>query len=193
MKFKLVLTIIIVASVGFIIFSKPSGKSTSSTTKPAAGNFSTLIGKPAPAFTLQDYRGNIFNLSQLKGKKIVLFFNEGIICYPACWNQVSALGTDEKFNNNQVIAASIVPDGPTEWAQATQRMPDLAKSTILLDSDNTVSSKYGTLNLSSSMHKGGKPGHTYVVIDAQGIVRYTYDDPKMGIQNARLAEELNKI
>ena len=192
MKFKLVLAAIIIAFVGFVIFNKPDSKS-ASTTKPAAGNFSELVGKPAPDFTLQDYKGNTFSLAQMKGKKVVLFFNEGIMCYPACWNQVAALGTDKKFNNDQVITASVVPDMQAEWSEATRRMPDLAKSTILLDSDNSISNKYGMMYLPSSMHKGSKPGHTYVIIDVNGIVRYTYDDPKMGVQNNRLSEELGKI
>ena len=43
------------------------------------------------------------------------------------------------------------------------------------------------------MHKGIQPGHTYVILDKQGIVRYTYDDPKMGIENELLKKELDKI
>jgi len=43
------------------------------------------------------------------------------------------------------------------------------------------------------MHKGGMPGHTYIIIDADGIIRYTLDDPKMGIQNEALIKELSKI
>lgn len=193
MKFKIILGAIIVAFVGFLIFAKSDSKSATSTSKPAAGDFSELVGKPAPDFTLQDYKGNTFSLAQMKGKKVVLFFNEGIMCYPACWNQVAALGTDKKFNNDQVVTASVVPDMQAEWTEATRRMPDLAKSTILLDSDNSISNKYGMMYLPSSMHKGSKPGHTYVIIDANGIVRYTYDDPKMGIQNNRLSDELSKI
>ena len=33
------------------------------------------------------------------------------------------------------------------------------------------------------MHKGTYPGHTYILIDKQGIIRFTYDDPTMAIQN----------
>ncbi len=192
MRFKVIIALIIMAFVGVVIFNKPASKS-AAPAKPAAGNFSALVGKLAPDFTLKDYTGNTFTLSQVRGKKVVLFFNEGIMCYPACWNQVSALGSDTKFNNSQVVTASVVPDMQSEWTEATRRMPELAKSTILLDSDNSVSNSYGMMYLPSSMHQGSKPGHTYVVIDAKGVVRYTYDDPKMGIENNLLTQELAKI
>lgn len=193
MKFKLILAAIVVAFVGVVIFNKPASKSSSSINKPAVGNLSEMVNKPAPDFTLQDYKGNTFTLSQLKGKKVVLFFNEGIMCYPACWNQIAALSSDKKLNSDSVVTASIVPDMQAEWSEATRRMPDLAKSTILLDSDNSISNRYGMMYLPSSMHKGSKPGHTYVIIDEQGVIRYTYDDPKMGIENDRLADELKKL
>lgn len=191
MKFKIILAILLIGFVGYVI-SRPSEKPTS-TTKTVVGDFSQLVGKPAPDFTLQDYKGATYTLSQLKGKKVVLFFNEGIMCYPACWNQVAALGTDKDLNNDKVVSASIVPDMQSEWSEATRRMPELAKSTILLDSDNAISNKYGMMYLPSSMHKGSKPGHTYVIIDAKGVVRYTNDDPKMGLRNELLKDELSKI
>jgi peroxiredoxin Q/BCP len=191
MKFKIIIAVLLIGFIGFVV-SRPNDKAASDT-KSVVGDYSQLVGKPAPDFTLQDYKGGTYTLSQLKGKKVVLFFNEGIMCYPACWNQVAAFGTDKDFNSDKVFTASIVPDMQAEWSQATSRMPQLAKSTILLDSDNAVSNKYGMMYLPSSMHKGGKPGHTYVIIDTKGIVRYTYDDPKMGLRDQLLKDELSKI
>lgn len=196
MKFKILVAALVVLFAGGIIIyndKQPSKATTASLSKPTISDPSELIGKPAPDFTLQDYKGGTFSLSQMKGKKVVLFFTEGIMCYPACWNQISALGTDDKFGGDDIVAVSIVPDGKDEWVEATKRMPDLAKSTILLDTDKSISNEYGMLLLSSSMHRGSKPGHTYVIIDASGIVRYTFDDRNMGIQNSLLADELAKI
>ena len=115
------------------------------------------------------------------------------MCYPACWNQMAALGSDPKLNSDQVVSVSIVNDQAEEWMQAVDKMPELGKGTILLDTDKKISQMYDMLNLSSSMHKGGMPGHTYLILDEQGIVRYTLDDPQMGIQNEVLVTELTKI
>lgn len=155
--------------------------------------FTNLKNQPAPDFTLPSYDNQKYTLSKFRGKKVVLFFNEGIMCYPACWNQIAALGKDPRFNNNDVVTFSIVPDERNEWVEAVHKMPDLGKTTILLDVGTAVSAKYDTLNLESSMHRGSKPGHTYVLVDAKGIVRYTQDDMKMGVHNDELAQELEKI
>lgn len=103
------------------------------------------------------------------------------------------LGTDAKLNNANVVSASIVVDSKDEWGSALQRMPELGKGTILLDTNATVSRQYGVLSLPSSMHPGIKPGHTYVVIDQNGIVRFTKDDPQMGIRNALLESEVARL
>lgn len=156
-------------------------------------SFTSLKGKTAPNFKLTSYDGKTYSLSQFRGKKVLLFFNEGIMCYPACWNQIAALGKDSKLNSGDSVTLSIVPDSREQWVEAVQKMPELGKETILLDPDNTVSAKYGVLNLSSSMHKGSKPGHTYIIIDKNGVIRYTYDDMNMGIHNDSLIKELSKV
>lgn len=186
----IVLLIVIALMVGGFSLTKDSSKKESIKSRLS---FSDMVGKGVPDFTLANQKGQIFTLSNLRGKKVVLFFNEGIMCYPACWNQMAALGTDEKLNNNDVVSLSIVTDNPKEWDSAFKKMPELNKGNVLFDTDKTVSSQYGMLTLDSSMHKGEMPGHTYIIIDANGIVRYTLDDPNMGVQNETLIKELSKI
>jgi alkyl hydroperoxide reductase subunit AhpC len=87
------------------------------------------------------------------------------------------------------VALSVVIDQPSEWASAIRQMPQLASATVLFDTDKAVSNEYGMLTVNSSMHYGSYPGHTFVVIDKQGIVRWVYDDPAMGIDNEKIASE----
>ena len=189
MKFAAMIVVASILIIGFALLMSSNDKTAPS----SPTTLNDLVGKPAPEFSLKSYDGKSFTLSQLKGRKVVLFFNEGIICYPACWNQIAALGTDNRLNNNKIITLSIVPDSEDQWQEATKKMPELGKEVILLDQTKEVSQKYGMLSLASSMHKGQKPGHTYVVIGQEGIVRSTLDDPKMGIQNDELIKQLNKI
>ncbi len=158
---------------------------------PSGGN--TLIGQPAPPFSLQDRNGTTYTNDSLKGKDVVLFFNEGIMCYPACWNQMMSFAQDSRFNNSSTVALSVVTNQPSDWQSAFQKMPELGSATILFDPTKSVSQNFGMLTMNSSMHYGSYPGHTFVVIDRQGIVRWVFDDPNMGIDNDRIAGELAQM
>jgi len=155
--------------------------------------FTSLLSKEAPDFTLESYDGKQVNLKQLRGKKVVLFFTEGLMCYPSCWNQMAAFGKDPAFNAADTVTLNITVDKKDEWRQAVNRMPDLTKTTVLFDSNRVVSNEYGVLTLPSSMHKGQFPGHTYVILDRNGIVRFIKDDPQMAIRNDELKEKLQII
>lgn len=156
-------------------------------------NFQSLLGKQAPDFTLESYDGKQFNLKELNGKKVVIFFTEGLMCYPSCWNQMAAFGKDSAFNNKDTITLSIAVDRKEDWKEAVDKMPELSKAVVLFDTDRKVSNEYGVLSLSSSMHKGQFPGHTYLIIDKEGIVQFIKDDPEMGVRNDELKSELEKL
>ncbi len=115
------------------------------------------------------------------------------MCYPACWNQISAFANDERFSKDDVVALSIVVDTRSQWQQILQKVPQLSKSKILFDTARKVSADYDVLYVDSSMHKGSYPGHTYFVIDKDGTIRYTKDDSNMAINNDEIFSELEKI
>ena len=155
--------------------------------------FQSLIGKEAPDFILESYDGKQVNLRQLKGKKVVLFFTEGLMCYPSCWNQMAAFAKDSTFDNNDTVTLSITVDRKEDWRQAVEKMPELSRAIVLFDTNRQVSNEYGVLSLASSMHKGQFPGHTYLILDKEGMVRFVRDDPQMGIRNDELKIELEKL
>lgn len=201
------IVIIIIAVIGILIW----GGSKNKTGAPAAVNSVTdphghssavntpatpidnLVNKPAPSFALADKDGKIYSLSELRGRNIVLFFNEGLMCYPACWSQIIALAKDARLKNPDTVVLSVVVDPPEEWQKAIDKMPELAQATVVFDQDATVSKQFGLLTVASSMHYGSLPGHTFVLIDKEGIVKHIFDDPNMGIHNDQLAVELGKL
>jgi len=180
-----------------MVNGNPSSDSMADHHKPVQGQssgfFESAVGKPAPDFVLQDIDGSAVKLGDYKGKNVVLFFNEGSMCYPACWNQIAALANDQRFNQNDTVALSIVVDSQAQWQRIMQQVPQLSKSKILFDTAKKVSSDYDVLFIASSMHKGSYPGHTYFIIDKEGIIRYTKDDASMAIRNNELAAELGKL
>ena len=164
---------------------------------PVAGgsvtSFNDLKDKPAPDFSLTDLNGRVYTRDGLRGKTAVLFFTEGLMCYPACWNQIISFDRDARFKGGDVVALSIVVDSKEEWQNAIKKLPELGQGTVLFDVGAAVSTKYGMLTTKSSMHYGAMPGHTYVLMDKNGIIRYILDDPNMGVRNEMLISELQKL
>lgn len=156
-------------------------------------SFSNSVSQKAPDFSLESIDGTTVKLSDYKGKIVVLFFTEGSMCYPACWDQMAAFGNDERFNNDNVDVFSITPDQKSEWQKIVQKVPKLAKAKILFDTTRAVSLAYDVLSLPSSMHKGSYPGHTYFIVDKEGVIRYAWDDTKMAIRNNELISEIKKL
>ena len=156
-------------------------------------SFKQAIGKQAPDFSLEGIDGKTIKLSDYKGKNVVLFFNEGSMCYPACWDQMAALGNDERFNAENLAAFSIVVDPKSEWEKIVKETPGFDSAEILFDTTKAVSRAYDVLSLRSSMHPGSFPGHTFFIINKEGIIRYVLDDPSMAIRNDMLISELSKL
>ncbi len=155
--------------------------------------FKSLLDKSAPEFTLEAYEGGKISLKDLKGKNVVIFFTEGAMCYPSCWDQMVAMAKEPRLNDDKTVSLSIAVDPKNDWAQAVKQMPELGSSTVLLDVDKKVTSTYGVLTLNSSMHRGQFPGHTYIIVDKDGVVRFLLDDADMRIRNKELLKELDKI
>ena len=180
----IILALIIVPIAGILVFNqfnKPNSK------------IDSLLNKPAPTFSLNVRNVNTYSSDNLKGKNVVLFFSEGLACYPACWNQIAQFGLDSRFNTQDTAALSVVLDTSEDWQKVTQKMDGIDKANIVFDKGGQISRVFGMLSVTSSMRQGTSPGHTYVIIDKQGIVRYVFDDPSMAIRNDQIASELAKL
>ncbi len=160
---------------------------------PTSEQLNSLVGNSMPDFQLEGLDGKVYSIADLKGKDTVLFFNEGLMCYPACWNQMVAFGSDPRFNSDKIQAISVVVDSARDWQTAINKMPQLAKATTMFDTGATVSRQLGMLTTTSSMHRGSLPGHTYVIVDKDGIVRYVFDDPNMAIANDMLFGKIGEL
>ncbi len=192
---KIVIIICVVATlailVGGVFLLSNQSSSTNQTGNTTVLN--SLVSRQAPDFTLEGYDGKKVTLSSLKGKNVILFFSEGLMCYPACWNQIAAFAKDNEFTNKNTIVLTIINDPKNDWKQAIDKMPELTPAAVLVDTDKQVSIAYNMLSLPSSMHKGQLPGHTYVVIDKEGIVRFVKDDPQMAIRDQEMIAEIDKL
>ena len=103
------------------------------------------------------------------------------------------MGNDSRFDTENIAAFSIVVDSKNQWLGIVSKSPNLSKSKILFDTSRLVSKAYDILYLDSSMHPGSFPGHTYFIIDKEGIIRFTLDDPSMALANDKLIGEIKKL
>ena len=166
------LIIILTGVTGLVWWSKSADSKKPSEFKDTADSrvkekisFKEAVGQKAPDFELESIAGEKIKLSGYLGKNVVLFFNEGSMCYPACWNQIAELGNDGRFDTESTVAFSIVTDPRSQWLDIVGKSANLTRSKIIFDTSRSVSQSYDVLNLNSSMHRGSLPGHTYFVID----------------------------
>lgn len=142
-------------------------------------------GAVAPDFTLPDVNGGSFTLSSQKGKaNVLLFFNEGLSCAP-CLSQMTNLDqVNQQFMKLNIVAVSITGDSLSllaSWAQSTG--PQHSK--VLSDQNLAVSRAYEMLGPSVSMMPGSAPGHSFVLVNKEGIIvwRHDYGPYDMNVPN----------
>lgn len=197
-KIGIFIAVVVILFIGLSLLGK-TNKNTGKEISTGSGikekiSFKEAEGQKAPDFELESIAGEKIKLSDYLGKKnVVLFFNEGSMCYPACWNQIAELGNDDRFDTENIVALSIVTDPRSQWLDITSKSPNLAKSKIIFDTSRSVSQSYDVLNLNSSMHRGSLPGHTYFIIDKEGMIRFMMDDPNMALANEKLIKEINTL
>jgi peroxiredoxin len=143
----------------------------------------TSAVRVAPDFTLSSTDGTSVSLSGLRGTPVLLYFSEGAGC-DACLVQMAKIEADPAFTSSGIRVLPIVMN------TAAQITPDMArlgvKTPFLLD-DGTVSKAYDTLG--KGMH-ADLPGHGFVLVDANGMQKWSADYPSMWIAPADLLTEV---
>jgi peroxiredoxin len=152
----------------------------------SARDISDATTRTAPDFTLTDTSGATVRLADYRGRNVVLYFNEGAGCQ-SCLLQMADI---EK--NAATFADTNVTVLPIVMNTAAQIRADMAangvKTPFLLD-DGTVSAAYGTLG--KGMH-AGLPGHSFILIDAQGTQRWYGEYPSMYLSSADLLTQIRE-
>lgn len=145
-------------------------------------------GKAAPEFTLPSTSGGEVTLSALRGQNVLLAFFP-LAFTSVCTREMCSFSDDySQFEGSGTVVLPISVDSiPTlkEFKAKEKLSVDL-----LSDFKREVSRRYGTL-----MEAQFFSSRAYVLIDRDGIVRWTYreDTPGTRRENADLLSEIEAL
>lgn len=125
------------------------------------------IGHKAPAFSLQNQRGETVKLADLKGKKVVLYFYPKAMT-PGCTTQACGLrDAKAEYEAANVVVLGVSPD-PFERLKKFEDKHEL-NFDLLSDEDHATAEKYGVWGLKKFMGREfmGVNRVTFI-IDEQG-------------------------
>lgn len=142
--------------------------------------------RPAPAFTLTNTSGATVRLADLRGKNVLLYFNEGAGCQSCFQQMVDIERNAADFAKANITVLPIVMSKPDDVR--ADMSSNGVRTPYLLD-DGAVSKSYGTLG--KGMH-AGLPGHSFVLIDRDGVQRWYGEYPSMFLASADLLNEVHQ-
>lgn len=119
------------------------------------------IGDLAPDFALPDEQGNIVKLSDLRGKRVVVYFYP-MDDTPGCTEQACGFrNAYPEIQERNAVVLGISPD-PAASHQAFKSKFNLPFK-LLIDADHAVADAYGSWN-----EERGWPRRSHFVVDEQG-------------------------
>ena len=146
-------------------------------------------GDPAPDIQLADDLGSPFQLSELNGKRVVLYFYPKADT-PGCTTEAcefrDALGS---FSRKGAVVVGVSPDKPAEQAKFKEKH-DL-RFTLLADEEKSAAKAYGVWKEKNMYGKKvmGIERSTFV-IGADGKIEKIYSKVKAPGHAERVLEEL---
>ncbi len=175
------LAVAVAAAAAFAIGGRSTG---GSATK-------ALQGERAPAFQETDViTGEAVSSSTLGGKNVLLFFSEGVMCQ-ACFEQIQDLQARvQVLEDRGLVLVNITPDEPGILLKAAEAYE--ITTPLVSDEDRDMSRAYDVLGKEGAMH-ADTPGHTFILVDADGQIRWRRDYATMYVDPEELFAALPSI
>jgi peroxiredoxin Q/BCP len=148
-------------------------------------------GATAPSFSLPNEQGDMINLADLAGKKVLLYFYPKAMT-PGCTVQAQCLrDTQSEFTDRNVVVLGISPD-------AVKRLPKFIEKenlnfSLLSDEDHAIAEAFGVWGEKKFMGKIYDGIHRIsFLIDEQGVVEHVFDKFKTKDHHQVVLDFLNQ-
>lgn len=175
-----VVALTLAAIVGVILLSRAGAGDLAGSATP---------GGRAPDFSALDVvSGKTMTLSDLRGRKTLLFFTEGASCQ-ACLVQIADLQRDRGFRSAGIRLVSIAVDPPEVLTTAARQYG--IRTSLLSDPSRRMSSDYGMLGVGGMGHPTAN-GHAFMLLDARGRIAWERAYSEMYVEPGKLLEALPK-
>jgi peroxiredoxin Q/BCP len=132
------------------------------------------VGQTAPDFTLNDQDNNPVTLSELQGKKVLIYFYPRAST-PGCTTQACALRDSKaELDAFNVVVLGISPDTPKKLTNFINKQE--LNFTLLADEDHAVCEKYHVWQLKKFMGKENMGVvRTSFMIDENGNLEHIFN------------------
>lgn len=129
-------------------------------------------GAKAPNFSLPSTAGGTVQLSDYRGKSVLLFFHEGLGCQP-CWDNIRDLETAKsKLQSAGIDKLVTITTNPLDLI--AQKMNDEKLTSVALaDSDLKISNLYQTSKYGMAGHLSN--GHSFLLVGPTGLIEWRAD------------------
>jgi peroxiredoxin len=168
----------LVASTAAIagLFAIYSSAAPSQNELPTPGKVSYItaepVSGPAPQMQLPSADGSTFDLADLRGQSVLLYFQEGLMCQ-ACWTQLSDLeNADGQLKAAGVDTIVNVTTDPVDLLARKVKDENFSTTTVS-DPTGEVSAEFGALGV--GMMGANMNGHSFVLIGPDGEIQWRAD------------------
>ncbi|MGH3907574.1 MAG: peroxiredoxin family protein [Pseudonocardiaceae bacterium] len=169
--------VLAVIALGGLYLLYDSSSDRQDTAAGSASGYRHVSGEPgagsaAPAFTLPSSTGGQISLSDYRGRSVLLYFQEGLMCQP-CWDQIR----DLEQNQDALRAAGIdevvsITTDPVDLV--AQKTADMGLSTPVLSDPTLEVSKAYTTNQYGMMGTS-RNGHSFILVGPDGQIDWRAD------------------
>ena len=150
------------------------------------------LGQSAPDFTTLNQREEEVSLSDLKGKKVVLYFYPKAMT-PGCTVQACGLrDTQKELEDRNVVVLGLSPDAPKRLQKFIDR--DELNFDLLSDEDHSIAEKYGVWAMKKFMGREFMGVHRITfIIDEDGKLVHIMEKVKTKTHHDDLIAALDAL